>query len=167
MDNTKTEPNTAVMVFSIMDFVVAGLVMITSIIWFRSKHVARFYEACKTGDLEQVEKFLEPSQGWMSRLSSKEMCVGMMWSISNNMTSVLSRLMQEEAVYCQKTSLASCLMCGCKRGHVECVRLLLGDERVPLEVTNKAGVTPGQITESEEIVKMIKFEQRRYQSQSL
>ena len=44
---TKIDPQASAMVFSAMDFIVAGLVMITSIIWFRSKHVARFYEACK------------------------------------------------------------------------------------------------------------------------
>ena len=44
---TKIDPQASAMVFSAMDFIVAGLVMVTSIIWFRSKHVARFYEACK------------------------------------------------------------------------------------------------------------------------
>ena len=34
-------------VFSVMDFVVGGLLMIVTFIWFRSKQVDRFYEACK------------------------------------------------------------------------------------------------------------------------
>ena len=37
------------LVFSVMDLVVGGLLMIVTFIWFRSKHVARFYEACKVG----------------------------------------------------------------------------------------------------------------------
>ena len=35
------------LVFSVMDFVVGGLLMIVTFIWFRSKHIARFYDACK------------------------------------------------------------------------------------------------------------------------
>ena len=37
------------LVFSVMDFVVGGLLMIVTFIWFRSKHIARFYDACKVG----------------------------------------------------------------------------------------------------------------------
>ena len=36
-------------VFSVMDFIVTGLLMIATFLWFRSKHVAKFYEACKVG----------------------------------------------------------------------------------------------------------------------
>ena len=35
------------LVFSVMDLVVGALLMIVTFIWFRSKHIARFYEACK------------------------------------------------------------------------------------------------------------------------
>ena len=35
------------LVFSVMDFVVGALLMIVTFIWFRSKHIARFYDACK------------------------------------------------------------------------------------------------------------------------
>ena len=111
-----------------------------------------------------MEKYLDPSQGWMSRLSGKEICVGMMWSISNNMTELLTRLMREQSVFYQKTSLASCLMCACKRGHEECVRILLEDLRVPIDVSNKAGLTPGQVTTNPNIIKLLKHEQNRSQA---
>ena len=39
------------LVFSVMDFVVGGLLMIVTFIWFRSKHIARFYDACKVGSV--------------------------------------------------------------------------------------------------------------------
>ena len=58
-----------------------------------------------------------------------------------------------------QTSLASCVMCGCKRGHVDCVRMLISDTRVPLDITNKAGVSLLQVTDNQEIVKMIQTEQ--------
>ena len=61
---TKIDPQASAMVFSAMDFIVAGLVMVTSIIWFRSKHVARFYEACKVSreDVSAVGNVLKLRQ---------------------------------------------------------------------------------------------------------
>ena len=35
------------LVFSLMDFIVVALLMVVTFLWFRSKHVNRFYEACK------------------------------------------------------------------------------------------------------------------------
>lgn len=151
----------AEIVFSIMDFVVVVLIMIATIIWFRSKHVARFYEACKIGDLETVEKHLEDSQSWMSKLSAKEICVGLMWATSNNMTSIITRLMEVSSIYGHKTSLASCLMCACKRGNVDCVRILLADIRVPLDIINKSGQSPSQLTDNQKILRLLQEEKRR------
>ena len=34
-------------VFSVMDFLIVLLIMIATVIWFRSKYVERFYDACK------------------------------------------------------------------------------------------------------------------------
>ena len=41
-----------------------------------------------------VEKHLATDQSWVSQLSAKEVCVGMIWAISNNMTHILARLLQ-------------------------------------------------------------------------
>lgn len=35
------------LVFSLMDSIVVALLMVVTFLWFRSKHVNRFYEACK------------------------------------------------------------------------------------------------------------------------
>ena len=35
------------LVFSLMDFIVVALLLVVTFLWFRSKHVNRFYEACK------------------------------------------------------------------------------------------------------------------------
>ena len=157
----KNTSDSAEIVFSIMDFVVVVLIMIATIIWFRSKHVARFYEACKVGDLETIEKHLDEGQSWMSKLSAKEICVGLMWASSNNMTSVISRLMECPSIYGHKTSLASCLMCACKRGNVDCVRILLSDIRVPLDIINKAGQSPSQLTDNQKILRILQEEKKR------
>ena len=45
------------LVFSVMDFVVGGLLMIVTFIWFRSKHIARFYDACKVSESVYQLKF--------------------------------------------------------------------------------------------------------------
>ena len=54
-------------VFSVMDFVVGGLLMIVTFIWFRSKHVDRFYEACKVRvktNLESLNCFSFLCSAW-------------------------------------------------------------------------------------------------------
>ena len=43
-----------------------------------------------------VEKHLATDQSWVSQLSAKEVCVGMMWATSNNMTHILARLLQTD-----------------------------------------------------------------------
>ena len=49
-----------------------------------------------------VEKHLDKDQSWLSRLSGKEVCVGMMWAASNNMTHILCRLMLVNGVFKHK-----------------------------------------------------------------
>ena len=39
------------LVFSLMDFIVVALLMVVTFLWFRSKHVNRFYEACKESEI--------------------------------------------------------------------------------------------------------------------
>ena len=43
------------LVFSVMDLMVGALLMIVTFIWFRSKHVARFYEACKVQSAKDLQ----------------------------------------------------------------------------------------------------------------
>ena len=56
--------------------------------------------------MECVEKYLEPGQGWLSRLSSKEVCVGLMWAASTDQLEVLERLMEVETIFSLRSSLA-------------------------------------------------------------
>ena len=39
------------LVFSLMDFIVVALLLVVTFLWFRSKHVNRFYEACKESQI--------------------------------------------------------------------------------------------------------------------
>ena len=43
----KTTTEGVEFVFSVMDLTIVLLIMIVTVIWFRSKYVERFYEACK------------------------------------------------------------------------------------------------------------------------
>ena len=45
----RTSADGVEMVFSLLDLLIVILVMIATVIWFRSKYVERFYEACKVG----------------------------------------------------------------------------------------------------------------------
>ena len=65
-------------------------------------------------------------------------------------------ILDSEDVFQHRFSLASCLMCACKRGYRECVRLLLRDERVPVNTVNKEGFTPEEVTEDEVIREMLR-----------
>ena len=74
---------------------------------------------------------------------------------------VVTRLMEVEAIWRQQSSLASCLMCACKRGHVASVRRLVTEARMPLDIPNKAGLAPINLTEDTEIRDIIQAEARR------
>ena len=65
-------------------------------------------------------------------------------------------------IYKQQTSLASCVMCAVKRGHREVVRTLTADLRVPVNITNKQGLSPLQTTEDPDIIQLLQSEQKRY-----
>ena len=43
----RTSADGVEMVFSLLDLLIVVLVMIVTVIWFRSKYLERFYEACK------------------------------------------------------------------------------------------------------------------------
>ena len=115
----------------------------------------------QSGDLEVVSDYLDSKVGLLSRLSSKEQCVGLMWASSQNQAGVVARLMVCHDLYRHQTSLASCLLCAVKREHLEVVRLLTADLRVPLDVTNKQGLSPIQTTDNQEIRQLLRTEQRR------
>ena len=46
-------------VFSILDLLVLVLVLVVSFIWSKNRTTRRFYEACKSGDLETVGEILD------------------------------------------------------------------------------------------------------------
>ena len=73
----------------------------------------------------------------------------------------MTRLLEVEAIFTQPLSLASCLMCACKRGHVASVRRLVSEARTPLDIPNKAGLAPINLTEDTEIRDIIQAEARR------
>ena len=43
----KTSAEGVEFVFTVMDLTIVLLIMIVTVIWFRSKYLERFYEACK------------------------------------------------------------------------------------------------------------------------
>ena len=103
-----------------------------------------------------------PKVSWLCRLSSKEQCVGLMWACSENQAGVVARLLACHQLYRHQTSLASCLLCAVKREHLEVLRLLTADLRVPLDITNKQGLAPLQTTDNQVIRELLRTEQRRY-----
>eukprot|EP00092_Neocalanus_flemingeri_P002247 GFUD01002393.1.p1 GENE.GFUD01002393.1~~GFUD01002393.1.p1 ORF type:complete len:262 (+),score=95.02 GFUD01002393.1:50-835(+) len=148
-------------VFSILDLVVLVLVMVVSFIWNKNRRTKRFYEACKSGDLETVTEILDNNKAgsliWsVVGLTSEQQSIGLMWACSQGMDKVVLRLLDCEDIFEHRFSLASCLMCACKRGYRECVRLLLSDERVPVNTVNKGGFTPEEMTEDEVIRDMLR-----------
>ena len=67
-------------------------------------------------------------------------------------------------IYRHQASLASCVMCGVKRGHLEVLRTLTADLRVPLDIRNKQGLSPLQTTEDQTIIELLRTEYKRYYS---
>jgi len=148
-------------VFSFLDLVVLVLIMVTSFIWNQNRMTKRFYEACKSGDLETVSGIMDKNNSgsliWsVVGLTSEQQSIGLMWACSQGMEEVVHRLMESEDIFQHRFSLASCLMCACKRGYRDCVRLLLRDERVPVNTINKEGFTPEEMTEDEVIRDMLR-----------
>ena len=60
-----------------------------------------------------------------------------------------------------KFSLASCLMCACKRGHVKVVELLVQEEAVLLDVKSKNGLKPEEVTQDNAIRELLREEHWR------
>ena len=85
-----------------------------------------------------------------------------MWAASSDQVEVVTRLMEVQTIFRHQSSLASCLMCAVKRGHVATVRRLVMETRVPLDIANKAGVAPINFTEDKEIRNIIQTEAARY-----
>ena len=88
--------------------------------------------------------------------------MGLMWAASGDQVEVVTRLMEVQTIFRHQSSLASCLMCAVKRGHVATVRRLVMETRVPLDIANKAGVAPINFTEDKEIRNIIQTEAARY-----
>ena len=88
--------------------------------------------------------------------------MGLMWAASSDQVEVVTRLMEVQTIFRHQSSLASCLMCAVKRGHVATVRRLVMEARVPLDIANKAGVAPINFTEDKEIRNIIQTEAARY-----
>ena len=75
---------------------------------------------------------------------------------------VVGRLLKERSsLTSQKFSLASCLMCACKRGHVKVVELLVQEEAVLLDVKNKNGLKPEEVTHDSAIRELLREEHWR------
>ena len=75
---------------------------------------------------------------------------------------VVGRLLKERSsLTSQKFSLASCLMCACKRGHVKVVELLVQEEAVLLDVKNKNGLKPEEVTQDSAIRELLREEHWR------
>ena len=75
---------------------------------------------------------------------------------------VVGRLLKERSsLTSQKFSLASCLMCACKRGHVKVVELLIQEEAVLLDVKNKNGLKPEEVTQDNAIRELLREEHWR------
>jgi len=53
---------------------------------------------------------------------------------------VVKALLRQEELFSHRFSVASSLMCACKRGHLSCVEALIQDVRVPLDIVNKEGL---------------------------
>ena len=56
----KTSAEGVEFVFTVMDLTIVLLIMIVTVIWFRSKYLERFYEACKVKSLPE-EVFVDIS----------------------------------------------------------------------------------------------------------
>ena len=87
---------------------------------------------------------------------SQQQSVGLMWACSEGREKVVSRLLEIEEIFTHRFSLASCLMCAAKRNYTECVRLLLADNRVPVDTVNKDGLSPEEVTTNEEIRSLLR-----------
>eukprot|EP00091_Calanus_sinicus_P019322 TRINITY_DN4800_c0_g1_i2.p1 TRINITY_DN4800_c0_g1~~TRINITY_DN4800_c0_g1_i2.p1 ORF type:complete len:263 (+),score=90.05 TRINITY_DN4800_c0_g1_i2:97-885(+) len=148
-------------VFSVLDMVVLVLIMVLSFIWSKNRITKRFYEACKSGDIETVREIMDKNKSgsvfWsVVGPNTEQLSIGLMWACSEGRERVVERLMESEDIFQHRFSLASCLMCACKRGYRECVRILLMDERVPVNTINKEGLTPEEVTEDELIKDMLR-----------
>ena len=88
--------------------------------------------------------------------------MGLMWACSENQSRVVARLLVCHDIFRHQASLASCVLCAIKRQHLEVVRLLTADLRVPLDITNKQGLSPLQTTDNQDIKNLLRTEQRRY-----
>ena len=84
-----------------------------------------------------------------------------MWACSENQTGVVARLLLCHHIFRYQASLASCVLCAVKRQHLEVVRLLTADLRVPLDITNKQGLSPLQTTDNQDIRQLLRTEQKR------
>merc|ERR1712183_913567 len=148
-------------VFNTLDLVVLVLIIILAFIWSKNRVTTRFYEACKSGDVRTVAEIMDKNKArsfiWtVVGPTGEQQSIGLMWACSQGREKVVHRIMKSEDIFLHKFSLASCLMCACKRGYRECVRILLMDERVPVNTINKEGLTPEEVTEDEVIRAMVR-----------
>ena len=75
---------------------------------------------------------------------------------------MVGRLLKERSsLTSQKFSLASCLMCACKKGHVKVVELLVQEEAVLLDIKNKNGLKPEEVTQESAIRELLREEHWR------
>ena len=120
----------------------------------------------QVGNLRKVE--VEVVRG----VGPEELGIALMWACSTGQVRLLSshqpqaevveRLLQESSdLASQKFSLASCLMCACKNGYREVVALLVREEGVLLDITNKSGLSPEEVTTDPEIRALLRQEHWR------
>lgn len=156
LDLWLSETMDTVSVFSLLEGVVFCLSVMAGIIWLRQRRMRGLYNACKEGNMETVEKELAKGVG------DEELGIALMWASSTGKAKVVGRLLKERSsLTSQKFSLASCLMCACKRGHVKVVELLVQEEAVLLDVKNKNGLKPEEVTHDSAIRELLREEHWR------
>ncbi|XP_023329604.1 uncharacterized protein LOC111702221 [Eurytemora carolleeae] len=150
-------------IFSAMIFFVFFLSCILLLTYIRRRRVEEFKKACKQGSLNTIQQMMNNhiSVNTILGITGEEISVGLMWACSLGHVKIIERLLKEEKIYENRFSLASAFMCACKRGNVEVVELLIKEPRIPIDIVNKNGATPEQITRVPEIKSMVRSEHWR------
>jgi len=147
-------------IYPALNIFVCFLLLILLFVKLRRSRVERFREACKTGNLEDIANAIGNNalMKTLTGITSEEVSVGFMWACSAGHLQVVERLLDVEELYENRFCVASSFMCACKRGHLDIVQRMIKDSRVPLDIVNKNGCTPEQITKVPEIKEMIRKE---------
>jgi len=147
-------------IFRAAHFALIFMVSVLILVYLRKFRVQKFRNACKRGKVVEIYQILQTPLAINNilGLSSEELSIGLMWACSNGHIKIMELLLRVDVVFQNKFSLASSVMCACKRGNLDAVKLLLKDSRVPIDIINKEGLAPEQITKVPEIKTLIRSE---------